>query len=75
MHMKFSLCTDTALSQPLPELYVPDRVERSLQPYHYEPVQTLSCHLKRDLTRYRSTERPHAFKTEEKGRQGIYLQS
>jgi len=49
-HMKFSLCTDTASSQPLPELSVPNRVERSLQPHHREPVQALSCHLKRDLT-------------------------
>lgn len=73
MHMKFSLCTDTTFSQPLPELSVPNRVEGLQQLHHCEPVQMLSCHLKRDLTRYHSTDHPHAFKTEEKGRQGLYL--
>lgn len=72
-HMKLSLCTDAAFSQPLSEFSVPNRVERLLQPQHREPVQTLSCHLKRDLTRSRRTDRPQAFKTEEKGRQDVDL--
>lgn len=59
-------------SQPLPELSVPRRAERLLKLHHGEPVQTLLCHLKHDLTRYHSTDHPHAAKAEENGRQGIY---